>query len=64
MGSFERIDSRYRRGGLKARIIRVRRVADLAFLALEGAKLSGSGISIGILSRGTTIIHQRLAALE
>jgi propanediol dehydratase medium subunit len=45
--------------GLKARIIRVRRVADLAFLALEGAKLSGSGISIGILSRGTTIIHQK-----
>jgi len=45
--------------GLKARLVRVYRTADVAFIAHESAKLSGSGIGIGILSRGTTVIHQK-----
>ncbi|CCH85760.1 Propanediol dehydratase medium subunit [Modestobacter italicus] len=45
--------------GVTARVVRIRDTADLAALAHVGARLSGSGISVGILSRGTTIIHQR-----
>jgi hypothetical protein len=45
--------------GGSARVVRVKESADLAYIALEGAKLSGSGIGVGILSRGTTVIHQR-----
>jgi propanediol dehydratase medium subunit len=45
--------------GLKARLIRVNKTADVGFVAHEAARLSGSGIGIGILSRGTTVIHQR-----
>ncbi|KPH20787.1 propanediol utilization protein [Rhodococcus sp. ADH] len=51
-----------------ARCVRVKHSADLAVLAHTAAKLSGSGIGIGILSRGTTMIHQRdlprLSSLE
>jgi len=45
--------------GLKYRFIRLFRTADVGFMAHEAAKLSGSGIGIGIQSRGTTVIHQR-----
>ncbi|HEY5181690.1 MAG TPA: propanediol/glycerol family dehydratase medium subunit [Dermatophilaceae bacterium] len=45
--------------GLTYRIMRVFRTADVGFIAHEAAKLSGSGIGIGIQSRGTTVIHQR-----
>ena len=45
--------------GLKPRLVRVNRTADVAFIAHEVAKLSGSGVGIGILSRGTSVIHQR-----
>jgi propanediol dehydratase medium subunit len=51
-----------------ARIIRVRSSSDLALMAHTAAKLSGSGIGIGILARGTSMIHQRdlprLSSLE
>ena len=54
--------------GVTARVIRVRDTADLAAIAHLGAKLSGSGIAVGVLSRGTTMIHQkdlpRLSNLE
>lgn len=54
--------------GAHARVIRVRSSADLAVIALTAAKLSGSGIGVGLLSRGTTMIHQkdlpRLSNLE
>ncbi len=51
--------------GLKPRLIRVNKTGDVAFIAHEGAKLSGSGIGVGILSRGTTVIHQKdLAPLQ
>ncbi|WP_083034997.1 propanediol/glycerol family dehydratase medium subunit [Sporosarcina ureae] len=45
-------------GGV-TRVIRNFETADLAFIGHLAAKLSGSGIGIGIQSRGTTIIHQR-----
>ncbi len=45
--------------GLKARVIRCFKSSDVAFVAVEGNRLSGSGISIGIQSKGTTVIHQR-----
>ena len=45
--------------GMKARVIRISHTSDVAFAGKRGAELSGSGISIGIQSRGTTVIHQR-----
>jgi len=45
--------------GLKYRFIRLFRTADVGFMAHEAAKFSGSGIGIGIQSRGTTVIHQK-----
>ena len=54
--------------GVHARVIRVWDTADLAAISHLGARLSGSGIAVGILSRGTTMIHQkdlaRLSNLE
>ncbi len=44
--------------GLTARIVRVHQSADLAFVGYAGAQLSGSGIAIGLQSRGTTVIHR------
>ncbi len=47
------------------RLVRVRDTADCAFIGHEGARLSGSGVAIGIQSRGTAVIHQRdLAPLD
>lgn len=45
--------------GVKARVIRCFKSSDVAFVAVEGNRLSGSGISIGIQSKGTTVIHQQ-----
>ncbi|GBG58374.1 propanediol dehydratase medium subunit [Sporomusaceae bacterium FL31] len=45
--------------GLKARVVRVLRTSDVAFAAHDATKLSGSGIAIGIQSRGTAVIHQK-----
>jgi len=45
--------------GLKARVVKVYRTSDVAFVSHDAAKLSGSGIGIGIQSKGTTVIHQR-----
>lgn len=45
--------------GARSRIIRVHDTADVGFIAHKAAKFSGSGIGIGIISRGTTVIHQR-----
>lgn len=45
--------------GLRYRILKVFRTADVGFIAHEAAKLSGSGIGIGLQSRGTTVIHQK-----
>ena len=45
--------------GAVPRVIRSLKTADLAFMAHGAAQLSGSGISIGLQSRGTIVIHQR-----
>ena len=45
--------------GLKARIVRFNHTADTSFLGLSAARLSGSGIGIGIQAKGTAVIHQR-----
>ena len=45
-------------GGL-ARIVRVYHSSDCAAIGYVGARLSGSGIGIGLQSRGTAVIHQR-----
>jgi len=45
--------------GLVPRIIRVLRTSDVSFMSNDAAKLSGSGIGIGIQSKGTTVIHQK-----
>jgi len=45
--------------GVPARIVRVHHTSDCAFIGHAGAKLSGSGVAIGIQSKGTTVIHQR-----
>ena len=51
--------------GLPARVIRIHQTSDCAFIGHAGAKLSGSGVAVGIQSRGTAVIHQRdLAPLE
>ena len=45
-------------GGL-ARLVRVYHSSDCAAIGYVGARLSGSGIGIGLQSRGTAVIHQR-----
>lgn len=45
--------------GITARVIRVLRTSDVSFMAHDAAVLSGSGIGIGIQSKGTTVIHQK-----
>ncbi len=45
--------------GMTARIVRVYHSSDCAAIGYVGARLSGSGIGIGLQSRGTAVIHQR-----
>lgn len=45
--------------GGTARIVRVENTADLGFIGLSAARLSGSGIGIGLQAKGTTILHQK-----
>ena len=51
-----------REEGAEPRIVRVRRSSDVAFIGHDGARLSGSGIAVGIQSKGTALIHR--AGLE
>lgn len=44
--------------GLPARIVQVHHTADCAAIGYAGAGLSGSGVAIGMQSRGTTVIHR------
>jgi propanediol dehydratase medium subunit len=51
--------------GVAVRIVRIRHTSDCAFIGHAGAQLSGSGIAIGLQSKGTTVIHRRdLVPLE
>ena len=45
--------------GCNHRFVKIYRSADVGFIAHQAAKLSGSGIGIGLQSRGTTVIHQK-----
>ena len=45
--------------GMKWRIIKVYRTSDVSFVAHDAAEYSGSGIGIGIQSKGTTVIPQK-----
>lgn len=45
--------------GMKWRIVKVYRTSDVSFAAHDAAEYSGSGIGIGIQSKGTTVIHQK-----
>ena len=45
--------------GMVSRVVTVLDTSDVAFMGLQAAKLSGSGIGIGLQSKGTTVIHQK-----
>jgi propanediol dehydratase large subunit len=47
-----------REGGGEPRLVRVRRASDVAFIGYDGARLSGSGIAVGLQSKGTAVIHR------
>ncbi|PQV56023.1 propanediol dehydratase large subunit [Defluviimonas denitrificans] len=47
------------RGGGRMRVVRLRHTADTSFLGLSAARLSGSGIGIGLQAKGTAVIHQK-----
>jgi propanediol dehydratase large subunit len=47
-----------RDAGGTPRLVRVLRSSDVAFIAHDGARLSGSGIAIGLQSKGTAVIHR------
>ena len=46
-------------GGATARVVRMKHTADTSFLGLSAARLSGSGVGIGIQAKGTAVIHQK-----
>ncbi|MEW5979995.1 MAG: glycerol dehydratase reactivase beta/small subunit family protein [Acidobacteriota bacterium] len=46
-------------GGMTPRLVKVFHTSDCGFIGHAGAQLSGSGVSIGIQSKGTTVIHRR-----
>jgi propanediol dehydratase large subunit len=54
--------------GCRARVVRVNGTLDLGLVGLTAARLSGSGIGIGLQGKGTALIHRRdlppLANLE
>jgi hypothetical protein len=47
-----------REAGAEPRLVRVRRSSDVAFIGHDGARLSGSGIAVGLQSKGTALIHR------
>jgi hypothetical protein len=47
-----------REEGATPRLVRVRRTADVAFIGHDGARLAGSGIAVGLQSKGTALIHR------
>lgn len=45
--------------GMIPRVVKVMKTSDCSFIGKEAAMLSGSGIGVGIQSKGTTVIHQK-----
>ena len=54
--------------GCTGRIVRINDTLDLGMIGLSAARLSGSGVSVGLQAKGTALIHRRdlapLANLE
>jgi propanediol dehydratase large subunit len=46
-------------GGGTMRVVRLHHTADTSFLGLSAARLSGTGVGIGIQAKGTAVIHQK-----
>ncbi len=44
--------------GVRYRVIRIGRTSDVAFIAHDGAQLAGSGVAIGLQSKGTAVIQR------
>jgi hypothetical protein len=53
------VEQGVRQEGLTPRIVKIYATSDCGFIGHAGAQLSGSGIAIGIQSKGTTVIHRR-----
>jgi propanediol dehydratase large subunit len=47
-----------REGGGAPRVVRMHHTADTSFLGLSAARMSGSGVGIGLQAKGTAVIHQ------
>lgn len=45
--------------GMTPRVVKVIKTSDCSFIGKEAATISGSGIGIGIQSKGTAVIHQK-----
>jgi propanediol dehydratase large subunit len=45
--------------GCRARVAKIYATSDCGFIGHAGARLSGSGVAIGLQSKGTTVIHHR-----
>lgn len=45
--------------GMESRVVQVFKSSDVAVIGKEAADMSGSGIGIGLQSKGTAIIHQK-----
>ncbi len=45
--------------GMVPRVVKILDTSDVCFMALRAAKLAGSGIGVGIQSKGTVVIHQK-----
>jgi propanediol dehydratase large subunit len=54
----EELTAGVREEGGVPRIVRITRSADVAFIGHDGARLSGSGIAVGLQSKGTALIHR------
>jgi propanediol dehydratase large subunit len=48
-----------RQEGLRPRLVKIYSTSDCGFIGHAGARLSGSGIAVGLQSKGTTVIHRR-----
>lgn len=45
--------------GMTPKVYRIKRTSDVSFMGNDVAKLAGSGIGIGLQSKGTAVIHQK-----
>ena len=45
--------------GAQARVVRIEATVDVGLIGLNAARLAGSGIGIGLQSKGTAVLHQR-----